>query len=140
MQLEFLKSFNADAEQVPLITKYLRANVGRFIADETKLEDVTLAMDEAVTNIIMHAYADVGDEVERVIEVCVNIEDSRLTIELCDFGKEFDLQAVPAPDVAKNMAGDRNGGFGIFLIKKLMDEFIYRRKNDRNLLTLVANL
>jgi anti-sigma regulatory factor (Ser/Thr protein kinase) len=34
------------------------------------------------------------------------------------------------------MRSEKKGGLGVFLTRKLMDGFIYQRKNDQNVLTI----
>ena len=103
------------------------AQISDFIAENTKLAGfddketygVQLAVDEACSNIIEHAYGS-GTEGE-IGCVCLPSEEG-ITIVLKDTGRTFSPDEVPELDVGVPLfeLGDR--GAGLFLIKKLMDE------------------
>ncbi len=82
--------------------------------EDEALADLKLAITEAASNSVRHAYDDGGGTVEVVYEVLPD----RLVIEVCDSGEGFD---VPA-------AGDETGeltegGLGIAIIRSIADEF-----------------
>ena len=52
-------------------------------------------------------------------------EKNTFTIEITDFGKSFDPELVPNPDLQKYIDQGRVGGLGMFLMKTLMDEVKY---------------
>ncbi len=79
---------------------------------------VTIAVDEAVSNIIKHAYHGKKDE---LIQVNINILDDRLEIVLRDFGETADLGSIKP----RNLDEIRPGGLGVHLIKSTMDVVIY---------------
>ena len=58
--------------------------------------DVTLAVDELVTNTIGYGYDDGG---ERSIDVVLRIEGDTLTVEIADDGRAFDPLQAPEPDL-----------------------------------------
>ena len=87
--------------------------------DEENIYKIALALDEACTNVIRHAY---GQENERYIEVDAEADGKGLTITVSDRGKGFDPDSVEEPDIEKLMAQHKFGGFGLYLIKTLMDE------------------
>ena len=96
---------------------------------------VEMAVDEACTNIIEHAY---GGESRGDIECTCQVEGGELTVTLRDYGRPFDLSSVPEPDISACLEERREGGLGLFLIRKLMDEVHFRFTPDSgNILTLV---
>jgi anti-sigma regulatory factor (Ser/Thr protein kinase) len=100
---------------------------------EEDCRGVTLAVDEALTNIIRHAYDGKHDQ-PIWIECCR--EDDRLEFRLIDRGRAVrpeQLKGRPLDDV-------RPGGLGIHLIQGIMDEVEYTRVGDRNSLRLVKYL
>lgn len=80
---------------------------------------VQLAVDEAFTNIIEHAY---GGESEEKIECMCQIEKDALVITLRDCGKPFDPSAVPEPDFEADLEEREVGGLGLYFIHQLMDD------------------
>jgi serine/threonine-protein kinase RsbW len=86
----------------------------RPVSDET-LHDLKLALTEACTNSVRHAYEDgrVGN-----VEIVYELEPDRLVVEVGDEGAGFDL--VEPQDGSE---GDlTEGGLGIAIIRALADE------------------
>ena len=94
-----------------------------------------LAVDEATTNIIRHAYRDRRGE----ITVRMIIRKKSLTISLIDQGRYFDPNRVRDPDLKRYVAIGKRGGLGIFMIRRLVDEIDYRRTPEGNELRLTKN-
>jgi serine/threonine-protein kinase RsbW len=80
--------------------------------------DVQVAVDEACSNIIEHAY---GGEGRGTIECTCRAERGRLTIELHDHGCPFDPATVPKPDLQADLNERHAGGLGVYFIQQLMD-------------------
>lgn len=105
--------------------------------DEAAIYAVDLAVDEAVTNIIEHAY---GGEGLGNIQCTCQVKEDGLIITLRDFGKPFNPEKIPAPNVKARLKDLKSGGAGLFLIRKMMDEvhFEFNPKTG-NLLTMVKH-
>ena len=86
---------------------------GHAISPEV-LGDLKLALTEACTNSVRHAYP--GGE--GVVEILYELHDDRLVVEVRDRGEGFRAGAAPAA------AGDEppEGGLGIAIIRALSDE------------------
>jgi serine/threonine-protein kinase RsbW len=96
---------------------------------------VELAVDEACSNIIEHAY---GVENGGEIECTCETEGDSLTVILRDHGKPFEPERVKMPDITAKVEDRTAGGLGIYMIKKLMDEVRFEALGDAgNLLTLI---
>ncbi len=99
---------------------------------------IVLAVDEACTNIIKHAYRYSPDG---KILISVNFYNNKLTITLTDSGSHFNASKIPEPDIAEYAKQRKIGGLGMFLMKKLMDEVDYNNlKDDRNQVVMVKYL
>lgn len=96
---------------------------------------VQMAVDEACTNIIEHAY---GGEGRGDIECTWMADDEGLTVVLRDYGRPFDPTSVPAPDLHVSLEERRLGGLGLYFIRQLMDELRFEFTSDAgNVLTMV---
>jgi len=105
--------------------------------DDAEVYVVKLAVDEACTNIIEHAY---GVENEGEIECTCDAEDDRLTFILRDHGKPFDPSSVTEPDLSSGLEKRPLGGLGVYLMRQLMDEVRYESFGEAgNLLTMVKH-
>lgn len=101
-------------------------------------EKIALAVDEACTNIIKHAYKYASDG---IINITVNSNKDKFIVSIIDNGYNFNPNEVPEPNIKEYHKQKKTGGLGIFLMKRLMDEVIYKSLEDnRNLVVLVKNL
>ena len=99
---------------------------------------IILAVDEAVSNIIEHAYENTtrGD-----IRVVVDINAKRAQLTIHDSGDKFDPLSVEPPVVEEHIKSGRKRGLGIFLMRQVMDEVRYHYlPGQENVLTLVKYL
>lgn len=96
---------------------------------------VQLAVHEACTNIVDHAYGgDPAGVIGVVLTVCA--KPRQLVVTLHDTGRAFDPAQAPAPDL--NVAQEH--GYGLFLINNLMDEVTYTPCAGNNRWRLVKQL
>lgn len=99
---------------------------------------VELAVDEACTNIIQHAYS--GDS-EKPIRILCSKPGNDLVIKIRDWGKPFDPDSVSPPDTESELFERKLGGLGIFLMRKVMDEVRYAfHARKYNELTMIKHL
>jgi anti-anti-sigma factor len=106
--------------------------------DERAVYHCQMAVDEALTNIIEHGYAYEGDK--RQIEIVCEINTTHFLITIIDDSPAFNPLAHHSPDPAAPLDTREPGGWGIYFIRKLMDDVRYSRVSDHNHLTLVKNL
>jgi serine/threonine-protein kinase RsbW len=103
--------------------------------DEKAVYAVELAVDEACTNIIEHSY---GSERIGNIECTCEVTTRGIKIILRDFGRAFNPDDVPVPNLKARLQELQSRGAGLFLIKKLMDEVKFEfSETEGNRLTLV---
>lgn len=102
-----------------------------------EVANIKLAVDEACSNIVRHAYKDL-EKGKIVLETGVGYGD--LKIKIIDFGKAFDFHSVKDPDLNRYVDIGRKGGLGIWLIKKMMNDVQYKSFNGRNELILYRRL
>lgn len=110
---------------VPSHTQYLNMitnltrNTSRLAGFPDKTCDqVALAVDEAVTNVIRHSYH--GDN-RQTLRLEYRITADYLRIDIRHGGNQVDLRKVETPDMKRYIAERRKGGLGLVLMKKLMD-------------------
>ncbi|WP_340105341.1 ATP-binding protein [Rhodohalobacter sp. 8-1] len=121
---------------IPASTKNL-SEIRNFVAqhatshgfEHQQIADIRLAVDEAITNIIKHAY---NGEENHTIEIEVIFKDDRVCIELFDTGTTFNLRTFPQPDIKEKIKQKKRGGMGVYLIHSLMDDVSYGREEDSN--------
>jgi len=94
---------------------------------EEDVNKIELAVDEACTNVIEHAYQE--DE-SQDIDIAIKIDYQKFTVVVTDRGKSFKMEEVELPDMKAYLAELRVGGLGIYLMKQLMDEVDYQSRPD----------
>ena len=95
--------------------------------DEDSVFHIQMAVDEACSNVIEHAYA--GAEAGEIELTCVCDAGGELRIDIRDHGRPFDPEDVPTPSIRNgpdNLDEINVGGLGLFFMRKLMDEVTFR--------------
>lgn len=104
---------------------------------EKEVSEITLAVDEACTNVIKHAYK--GNP-ETKFEVRIVAGGTEFEIVVRDWGAGFKSEEVPVPNIRERVKKHKAGGLGIFLMRKLMDTVEYHGDNSVNEVRLVRYL
>ena len=95
--------------------------------------NLNLALEEAVSNVILYAYPDgPGGHVD----VDAVIGDDSVVFTITDRGIPFDPTTLPPPDLNLDVKDRPVGGLGIFLVRRIMDDVAYVREDGKNILTL----
>ena len=120
----------AKLENLAVIGDFITEAMKQFGIEQATFQ-VQLAVDEACTNIIQHAYS---GESEKSIRILCSMSGNDLVIRIRDWGKPFDPHSVSTPEIESELSERKLGGLGIFLIRQMMDEVRYvfypRRYNE----------
>jgi serine/threonine-protein kinase RsbW len=105
---------------------------------ETEAYQVQLALVEAVTNVIRHAYdGQPGQEVE----VTVTLRPQCLSFQVKDTGVPLPVLKPPALDFdPRDVQHLPEGGMGLVIVHRVMDRVEYRRVGETNILTMDKNI
>lgn len=100
---------------------------------------VQMAVDEACSNVIEHAY---GGDIRGNIDLSCQLADNGdLQIDIRDSGRPFDPDEIPEPQIGSgqvDLDAMKVGGLGLFFMRKLMDEVSFRfDEQSGNHLTMV---
>ncbi len=93
-----------------------------FGFDEDDVNKIVLAVDEACTNIIKHAY-DYGKN--HTIKLSILTKKTVFEITITDQGRPFDPSSVPQPNMKEYLSHFKRGGLGMYLMKTVMDKVEY---------------
>lgn len=110
------------APEMEIVATAQAAALGEYIAmSRDKIDEVKLALVEACINAFEHA--DCRDE-QLHLTFRLHREKGRewLEVEVLDKGKGFDQTRVEEPNLQKSLASHRKRGWGLQIIKSLMDE------------------
>ena len=126
-----------DIRMIPELAAFVEALAVECALDERLKAGLNLALEEAVTNVMMYAYP--AGETGR-IEISAGREGERMVFTVADSGVPFDPTSVPDADISLGVSERPIGGLGIFLVRKLMDDVRYERTGGKNVLTLVKRI
>jgi serine/threonine-protein kinase RsbW len=122
--------------RVPSQTEFLATirDVTRRMAEVAGFEpaqadQLALAVDEASTNVIEHAYR---GSPGRTIELRFRDQGLDLCVEVVDDGEAVDPRTVPQVDLQRYAIERRKGGLGMHLMGRIMDSVTFRRGARRN--------
>lgn len=128
-------TFPAQFDSLAAIGEFVTRAADAAGLDARAVYAVQLAVDEACSNIIEHAY---GGEGRGDIECTYIINSHGLTVILRDYGCPFDPTSVPEPDLCASLEDRQAGGLGLYCIRQLMDQVCFEFTSDSgNVLTMV---
>lgn len=123
-------------EELERLANDIRLFGQQHALDVRTLYNLNLCIDEVFTNIIYHAF---DDDVEHTVEINIDFDHqcNAVVASITDTGKAFNpLTEAEEPDITTPLEQRKQGGLGIFFLKKLADKVEYRREGDKNILIL----
>lgn len=112
--------------------KFCFQNLSKLSWLAKEIDALKLALTEGFTNAVRHAHKNLP--IETPIELELNLWNDRLEIRIWDYGKPFDPSTIEEPKFGTLQVG----GYGWYLIRRIVNEAIYKRYPDnRNCLILI---
>lgn len=129
---------------IPSATRYL-ASVREFVSERAEaaglsdraVDAVRLAVDEACANAIEHAYA--GRE-DGTVTVETRREPGRFLVVIRHRGLPFDPARYRPTSLEEAVREGRHGGFGVTLMRRLVDQVEYRQRGAVSEVHLIKHL
>jgi serine/threonine-protein kinase RsbW len=117
--------------------KEIRSFVGNICLDldigEENTYQIKTALDEVCSNIIRHAYK----KKPGTIKIRLDKDKKKTSILIKDSGAPFNPLKTKRKTPAEIIKGKQEGGLGISLVERLMDEVHYKRKKRYNVFLMV---
>lgn len=133
---EFTLETEAVLENIPTITTFIDEKLAEFGADDDFRGKMGLALDEAVTNVVLYAYP----EKKGLVRLTLKKTGETIVAEIRDQGTPFDPTQAPPPDLTVPLEQRKIGGLGIHLMRKSVDQLTYRHENGSNVFTFSKNM
>jgi serine/threonine-protein kinase RsbW len=125
------KTIESRTDNLLEVREFVLRAAREFGFSEEEASKIVLAVDEACTNVIKHAYQFAPD---REIEVVIQPVKGSMQITVIDDGKSFNPSIAKLPDLKQHLSHYRRGGLGIYLMRTLMDKVEYKyapgKKNE----------
>ncbi len=138
MEQKFQLQVPSSTQNLAIVREFV-TNVGQLAGlEELEVAKLQLAVDEACSNVIEHAY---GYDSAKEVVIKANFDEEELTIEVVDTGACFDPASIPVRSLEELVNQRKKGGLGLRLIRSLMDEVSYQiRPGETNQLRMVKRL
>ena len=123
----------AEMDQLEKLILFVTKHAKDAGYESRRLREIELAAEEALVNIFHYAYPGTRGVV-RV--ACEKTDADAFLLEISDDGTPFNALALSDPDLSSDISERETGGLGVFFMKKMADDYRYRRDRGSNVLTL----
>ncbi len=125
--------FLANLSELKKVMPWIQEHIAKAGFLQPDIRRIELAMEEALVNIMQHAHLSKTD----LVELTCAISDTSIEFILKDKGAPFNpLTSLPQINSTETLEQKKEGGLGLFMIKKFMDELFYERQEPYNVLHL----
>ncbi len=121
-------------DSLAALSEYICEQAAAAGLSEKEIYAVQLAVDEAASNIIEHAY---GGENRGEIECSCTVSKNEIKVVLKDQGKSFAPEEVANLPIGAPLEKFGPRGAGLLLMNKLMDKVQFKFLKGRNVLTMI---
>ena len=112
----------SQTEKLKSVRDFVAEAASTFGFDEETVNKISIAVDEACTNIIKHSY---DYATNGSIDITLKMREDKFEIIISHDGKSFDPDSVAQPDMKEYLTHYRRGGLGMHLMRSLMDRVEY---------------
>ena len=133
----FRMTIGADLGEVARVGAAFAEFAGAQALPVSIRRNIHVALDELLTNTIRHGFA--GRQ-GGAVTIEAEVRPDRVCVTLTDDGTPFNPLGLAAPDTALPAEERPQGGLGVHLVRGLMDEVSYQRRNDRNVIVVTKLL
>ncbi len=127
MKKQYRIRIKANIKNIDVLIIYVKNILEKESISKEYIDEILISLDEAITNIVMHAYK---SKRNGYIKFIMKVSKKKVEISLLDNGKSFKPENVPAPDFKKGIGERKLGGLGIFLMKRFMDKIEFYLKSE----------
>jgi anti-sigma regulatory factor (Ser/Thr protein kinase) len=131
MKIKF--QLDAALEQLEPLCKAVETLQESLMCTDKQMFEITLVLEELCGNVMRH-----GDATFMEVQLCKDWDELVMTI--TDDGAPFDPTQSPEADILLPLEKRVPGGLGIHLVHHYTDSFVYRRENEKNVVTLTKSI
>lgn len=133
-QIVLKKRFYADLDSIPEVYNYFTKPISDLVG-VGKVKKYYVVVDEIFSNIVNHGF-DNSNENYITIEMIVDVDNRNIKATFIDNGIPFNPLEKEDPNTSLSAEERKEGGLGIYIVKKMMDNVSYEYKNNMNYLTV----
>ena len=133
---DFSITIENDIEQIQEVVESLTTFGNTHKISPKILYQLSLSIDEILTNIISYGY----EHEDHEIDIHIDFKDKTILVKFSDSGEPFNPVEFTPPDMSTDLEERELGGLGIHLVKSMMDGVDYKREKDKNILILTKKV
>ena len=122
----------ANSSNLMQVTSFVEEELEKANCSPKLLTQIAICVEEIFVNIAKYAYP----KREEDVVVDLKMEGEDMVLRFRDHGVPFDPLMKKDPDVGLALESRTEGGLGIYIVKKTMDDVKYEYQNGSNILTL----
>ncbi|MBQ9820159.1 MAG: SpoIIE family protein phosphatase [Bacteroidales bacterium] len=123
-----------DIKQIPQLAGFIEAVAQAGSLNQSTAMSLNLALEEAVTNVILYAYPQGTDGMVEITAIIRPKKEIEFIVD--DSGRPFDPTGAERPDLELSVEDRPVGGLGIHLVRSIMDTVSYAREDGHNILKM----
>lgn len=127
-------SFSGNVSEMDKLFKVLDYFCEINNVPEATICKLKIIVDEIVSNVINYSIQ------TSKISVFITRKNRDIKMRIIDFGQEFNPLLVEMPNINLELEDRKVGGLGIFLVKEYAKTIHYKRKQSKNILTVVLKM
>lgn len=128
---------SADLSSLPAALAYVTDALRALGLSPKAVQEMELAVDEAVTNVVLHGYAGTEGWIRLS---CERAGEGVAVVAIEDAAPPFDPTTTPSPDLEGDADERPIGGLGVHFIRTMTDEMTYECRDGINVLKLLKNV
>lgn len=131
-----MKEITVDAtiDNVQTITDFVDERLEEMNCPVKAQMQLNIVIDELCSNVARYAYSDKTGKV--TVSVDTVDKPMKVWLTFTDEGVPYNPLAKEDPDITLSAEERKLGGLGIYMVKKMMDEFRYEYKDGKNIVTV----
>lgn len=136
-----MKIFYKNAiSEVTKLGEDIRLFAKPYHLDEETVYHLNLCLEELIGNIILYGFEDTKEH--RIeLDISYYADPPQVVMRIKDDGIAFNpLRDAPSPPLGSSLAERRQGGLGVYLVKKFMTTILYAREEGYNVLKITKCL
>ena len=126
-----------ELSELKALNRYLNNWGGEIGLPANSISRLNICLDELFTNIVSYGFV---DNLDHIVKFKLNGDNQFVIINIEDDGIPFNSLEKIDSDFPENVESAKIGGLGILIIKKLMDNVSYERRQGKNKLTMKKNI
>ena len=134
---EYIFELKNELSELKALNQYLNIWGGDIGLPPDSILRINICIDELFTNIVSYGF---DDNVEHFVKFTLKGDNEFVIINIEDDGVPFNPLEKIDPDFPENVESAKIGGLGILIIRKLMDNISYERRQGKNTLTMKKNV